>query len=318
LKKIFFDKLKRLPNHIAKRISKKIRVSKAKQERHLQLSDLQKDFENIGIQRGDTLLVHSALSEIGFIDGGPKTVIRSLVNVLDTKEAGNLVIPVYFMHTNMYKTCLQKDYVFDVKTAPTVVGAIPKAMLKTEGVYRSIHPTHSIAAKGKDAKFITEKHHIGEKTFGENSPFAKVVELNGKILGLGINLAWHTIYHHVEDIMDKEFPVKVKMDKIFHIPCKNNDGVLMKVGVQPLDLEISQTRIEKNNFLHNYFWEICSNLRILRIGKIGKARSWLVNAREFVDLVEKLASIGITIYSTEKYLKDQNLFPYNKIKDRLK
>jgi aminoglycoside N3'-acetyltransferase len=42
------------------------------------------------------------------------------------------------------------------------------------------------------------------KTYGKNSPWAKVIELNGKILGLGITIAWTTQYHHLEDIMFRQ------------------------------------------------------------------------------------------------------------------
>ncbi|GAH51465.1 unnamed protein product, partial [marine sediment metagenome] len=183
-------------------------------------------------------------------------------------------------------------------------------------IFRSIHPTHSISAKGKYAKKITETHHIGNKTYGENSPWAKIIELNGKFLGIGINLAWTTQYHYIEDIMNDKFPIKVKIDKIYKIKCKIDENKYVDVNVQPLDSDVAKTRIEKNPFIHNYLWDIFRKLNVLNLGKIGKANSWWVNAKEFCDILKKLAELGITIYSTKKELKKKKLYPFEKIKDQ--
>ncbi len=286
-----------------------------RKSRHIELDDIITDLKNMGLKQGDILLVHSSLKKIGFVKGGPKTVIDAMIKLLGPE--GTLVIPTFPLHKTMYELCTMDKYIFDYKTTPTGLGAIPAEFLKYEGIYRSIHPTHSISAIGRYAKQITETHHLGNKTYGENSPWAKVIELGGKILGIGIDLAWTTQYHHVEDIMGDEFPVKVKIDEIFKVKCKMDNDELIDVAVQPLDPEVAKTRIEKNPFINKYFWEIYEKLAILNIGQIGEASSWWVDADRFCEMLKVLAKLGITIYSTEKEIKSKNLYPYEIIKNKL-
>ncbi len=282
------------------------------------LNNLVKDLKTIGINEGDTLLVHSSLRSIGFVENGASTVVNALIAALGNE--GTLVMPAYSMMGTMYKTCKDKNYVFDLNKTSTVLGAIPSEFLKQEGISRSIHPTHSISSIGKNAKKITGTHHIGNKTFGENSPWAKIIELNGKILGIGISLGPTTQYHHVEDILDVDFPIRVKTDNIFKIKCRIDKNNYIEVEVQPLDPEVAKKRIDKreNDFIRNYFWEIFQKINLLNIGYIGEARSWWINAREFHEYLIKLANLGITIYSTREELEHINLYPFELIESKLK
>ena len=54
---------------------------------------LQRDFLNIGIQKGMNLLLHSSLSSIGWVCGGAVAVILALEKVLGPK--GTLIMPTH-------------------------------------------------------------------------------------------------------------------------------------------------------------------------------------------------------------------------------
>ena len=310
-----FIKLKELGYGLFKKYKSKInKVIVKSKARHIELKDIIADLKKRGIKKGDILFVHSSLKRIGFVEGGAQTVIDALLDTIG--QEGTLVIPTYPLHNTMYELCNMKNYVFDYKTTPTGLGAIPAVFLKYKNIHRSIHPTHSISAIGRYAKEITESHHIGGKTYGENSPWAKLIEMNGKFLGIGITLGPTTQYHYVEDIMGNDFPIKVKTNKVYKLKCKINRSKYIYVEVQPLDPDVAKTRIDKkkNSFIRDYFWEIYEKLGILNIGKIGEALSWWVNAKEFCEILIKLAKLGITIYSTEEYLKSNNLYTFNKLK----
>lgn len=286
--------------------------------KHITLEDIVKDLKLIGIRNNDVLLVHSSLKSIGFVENGAKTVINALLKVIG--QQGTLGIPTYSMKGTMYNTCISKNYTFDLKKSPAVLGAIPSEFLKLKGIYRSIHPTHSISAIGKYAKEITENHHIGIRTFGENSPWSKISELKGKILGIGISLGPTTQYHHIEDIMNEDFPVKVKLDEIYELKCKIGKRKYIKVKVQPHDPEVAKLRIDqkKNQFIRDYFWELFEKAKILHIGNIGESRSWWMYAKDCYDLLTKLAKLDITIYSTKNELISKNLFPFDLIREKIR
>ena len=275
------------------------------------LSDLVK----LGIMDGDCILLHSSLKSIGYVEGGANTVIDALIERISS--LGTLVVPTYPLLGTMLNTCLRKDYIFDLSKPSTTIGVIPSVFLTYKNTISSIHPTHSMSAFGKNAKFVTESHHIGNETYGKNSPWAKIIELNGKILGIGISLAWHTIYHYVEDIMGEEFPIKVKLEQSYKIKCKTTKSDFINVEVKPLDPVVAKTRIEKNPFILKYFSEIYENLDLIKYGRIGKAQSWVVHAKKFCDVLIQLANLGITIYSTEENLKEKKLYPFEQIKENI-
>ena len=54
------------------------------------------------------------------------------------------------------------------------------------------------------------------------------------------------------------------------------------------------------------------------IGYIGEALSWWVNAKDFCDVLIKLAKIGITIYSIEEEVKERGLYPFELLQSKLK
>ena len=140
-----YNKYKKFRSKFNKRIIKK-------KERHIELTDIISDLTNLGIKKGDVIFVHSSLRKLGYVVGGPSTVINALIEVIGPE--GTLVIPTYPLSGTMLSKCKKKNYIFDYKTTPTGLGSIPSEFLKFEGIFRSIHPTHSISAYGKYAKDI--------------------------------------------------------------------------------------------------------------------------------------------------------------------
>ncbi len=277
------------------------------------------DVKFMGLQRGDTVLLHSSLDSLGlnFIHAG-KLVLDGILDVLGPE--GTLAVPAYTIKGTMYETCKDKHYMFDRLTIPKDLGIIPVLLLRKPGVARSMHPTHSIAAIGKHAVDLTCDHHLGDLAFGDQSPWGKLARLGGKILGIGVNLGPNTFHHHVEDMMGDAFPVPVKIRKAYHVKVKQDDGTVTEVPVRPLDPLVARYRIDqqRNQFIQEYFWEIFTTFGVLHAGNVGNAGFWWVHAKEYRDLCEKLARLGITIYSREHELVKKRLYPLELIQDKLK
>ena len=313
-----FKKIRQVERIVFKKLHSKRNIKELKKKSKIfTLNDLIDDIKALGIKQGDVVFVHSSLRSIGYVEGGADTIINAFLEIIG--DDGTLIIPTYSNKGTMYNTCIAKNYVFDVKKSKTNLGIIPSTFLKRDGICRSIHPTHSVSAIGKYAKEITNKHQIGKKTYGENSPWGKILEFNGKMLGIGVSLHVNSQYHYLEDIMEEEFPLKTKVDNIYKLKCINQNNQPIEVEVQPLDPEVSKTRIdqEKNSFIRDYFWEIFKKTKVLRIGNIGNARSWWINTNVCYELLKRLAKLGITIYSTKDYLESKQLFPFNLIKEHL-
>ena len=141
----------------------------------------------MNILKGDIILVHSALSSIGYVDGGAETVIDALLET--TGEDGTVVM----------SSLTGWSDAFDSKTTPSVVGRISEEFRKRKGAVRSLHPVHSIVALGKQAKFITDDHDKCETGCGAGTPYLKLRDLGGKVMLLGVDMDRNTIMHSLEE-----------------------------------------------------------------------------------------------------------------------
>jgi len=284
-----------------KKIYANYREQKLKQKLPvIKRNDIIEDLGKIGLYKGDTVMVHSSLKKIGYVDGGPSEIIKALSHVLT--DTGTLVIPTYGMKEgSMYRTCIDKNYVFDPKTSKTDLGAIPSSFLETPNIERSIHPTHSVSALGKHAKYITESHSSAKSTFGENSPWDKLIQLDGKLLMIGLGMGRNTLSHALEDNEQNRFPLPVRMNKTYYKKCVDWKGNIIEVPVTPLHPKYVPRRIDQphRKDLREFFWEEFKRAGIINVGKIGLAQSWIASADMYYNHLRVLMKMGITIYSDE-------------------
>lgn len=154
-------------------------------------------FGELGITRGDTVLMHSSLTSIGKVDGGPEAVIDALLELIG--EEGTLAMPAF---TD------QMTNAFDSKQTKSDVGIITEVFRKRKGVLRSCHPTHSVCALGRNAEYITRGHQFSETPCGRETPFYRVMELNGKIMLLGVDMNRNTMLHAIEEAANAQYLVE--------------------------------------------------------------------------------------------------------------
>lgn len=294
------NELKKFIKGIIQTVQKKRREEELKQTQpHFSSSQITEDLRKMGILPGDMLFIHSSLKSLGYVDGGPKAVIQGLINAVGPE--GTLLLPTYYMPGgSILGTCQLDDYVFDPRLHGTNMGALPEAFLQFPGVCRSIHPTHSVSAIGKHAKFLTETHHLAPSIFGQGSPWQRFHELNGKVLGLGISMGPVTFYHLLEDTMEEDFPVKVWIEETYRIPCKGWNGEDYLVPVRPYRSEVTQNRIDHKSRedLRIFMWNYLTKNGSLKKGTVGNAASWYMDSKIFFNQLKNLADNGISVYSS--------------------
>ncbi len=170
-----------------------------------------RDLENIGLKGGDLVCVHSALGELGYIVGGTHTIIESLSQIVG--EAGTIMMPTFTSGNDTYTYAMNGPGDFDPEISQVTTGRLAEDFRKLYGVVRSIHPTHSVAAKGPLANELTKDHDKSLTPFGPGTPYDRLVALNGKILLLNTN--GNSILHKIEE--DINWPNSY-MDQVFELP----------------------------------------------------------------------------------------------------
>lgn len=167
---------------------------------------------DVGIRRGDVVIVHSSLKSMGYVEGGADTVIDALLKVLG--ENGTLVMP----------TLIQKDFSNAYQTwnldKPSDVGLITETFRKRDGVIRSDQATHSVAAFGPLKQYLTRDHGkygkrmgpFGDTPFAVCSPWQKLYDLNAKALMIGVSIVYNTSKHLTEYMMINHILDHVKDD----------------------------------------------------------------------------------------------------------
>lgn len=153
--------------------------------------NLQENLCSMNINPKGTLLVHSSMKAIGEVEGGAETVLDALC---DYMKNGLLVFP-----THTWKTVGKSTFVFDSRTEPACVGVLPNLFLKREGVLRSLHPTHSVAALGKDADAYVSGEEYSVTPCPRNGCWGKLIDRDAEILFLGCTLRSNTFIHGVEE-----------------------------------------------------------------------------------------------------------------------
>ena len=246
------------------------------------------DLKRIGVKSGDSVLVHSSLSKIGFVHEGPKSVVDSLFEVVG--ETGTLLFPA-FPVIGRAKTHLEEKHDFDIKIAPSQMGSITEYFRKLNDVHRSFHPTDSICAKGPLADYYTNSHYGQLTPYTANSPFRKLCSKKGKILMLGTTLNGAcTNLHTLEDAVDFKFPVYD--EKIFEVKMIDTRGneTFMKTKVHNPDYSAKRN---------------CDALKpmfekegVITDGLIGEAKSMLIDADKMLEvMINNYTEKGVTMYT---------------------
>lgn len=187
-------------------------------ERKLVLKqDIISALQAVGVEEGQSIEVHTSLSSMGYVCGGPQIVIEALLETVG--KNGTILMPTQSWK-NLDPTCgvhweepeawwqiIRDNWpAYDKNITPTnTMGAVAEMFRKWPGTLRSDHPARSVAAWGKHAEYLTQNHDLSN-IFGEGSPIGKLYELDGYVLLIGVGYDKNTSIHLAD--VRAEYPGK--------------------------------------------------------------------------------------------------------------
>ncbi len=235
--------------------------------------DLLADLQHMGLKPTDAIMVHSSMKSIGEVEGRADTVVDAFMEYF---SEGLLMTPT---HTWAQ---MGSDYsLFDPENEPACVGIIPNIFRKREGVVRSLHPTHSIAAYGPGA----EEYIKGEENV--TSPgqpggcWSRLLDVDAKILLLGCTHARNTFIHAVEELLD--VPERLT-EQPTDFQIKMSDGTIKEVAVYRHFNAVQPHISEEFDKLAQAFYELGAAKKV----KFGDADCILCEAKKIYEVTKKI------------------------------
>lgn len=186
-------------------LSKSINISKKTYENYL---------KDLKIKKNDFILLHSSADEMSRYDINPKEFIDCLLSLIGPE--GTIMMPAapVFKNDTPYYDYLNQDlnqtYEYSVKKSPIKTGLLPFILSRYKGSKRSLHPINSTIIYGKYTDFLLkdELKTSDLKPCGKNSPWFKAIELNAKIIGIGVDLVHSLTSIHVNEDISNSWPIQ--------------------------------------------------------------------------------------------------------------
>lgn len=185
---------------------------------------IKRGLRELGLGKGDIVVVHSALSSFGKVAGGARTVVDALLETIG--EKGTLLAPTQ-----------GSGRPYDASKAPSTLGAISEEIRRRPDAERSLSPFMPAAAIGLRAKELVENHHLREAPC-IGSPYHLAAEAGGYVLLLGVDQDRNTTLHvsealfgapYLSDVeaeyVDRDGKVRVHRGKLYPGPHRDFIGI---------------------------------------------------------------------------------------------
>lgn len=249
---------------------------------------------DLGLATGDLVYVHSGMDGLNL--AFPFYRILFLIQEV-IGPGGTLVFPTYPNHRMSSYEYLRAGKVFDVRRTPSYTGILTEFARRQKTSVRSLHPTKSVCAIGPAAEEITATHHLSPYPYDACSPYYKLIEGGGKIIGLGATTNYISFGYCVDDAFKEKFPVRVYHEQIFDAPCINYAGERVIVRTYAHDMS-TVVHPDMPVFMKTYVSEeACRDLRLRGM------RFFRANAPKLFEEMMALAKRDIVAYPRSVYRK---------------
>jgi aminoglycoside 3-N-acetyltransferase len=251
--------------------------------------DFLKTLEKLGIKAGDAVMVHASMANFNGFTGRPIDMIDVLKKAVTYD--GLLIMPS-MSYSGSSKSFLAQGKPLDVRRTPSQMGLLSEIFRRHKDVQRSINPAHPLLAWGQRSDWFLAGHQNCAYSFGMESPFAKLEELNGKILCIDVGYEFVTFTHFVEDRISDRLPFPLyDAEPMSGIVI---DSAGQQHNVQTYVLSDASRKLRREEKLV----AALKKGRKLLAARIGNTSLLAVNCRDIVNTAEEMLANGESFFAS--------------------
>ena len=239
--------------------------------------DIYKALKKIGISKNDTVYICPEIYKLGKLNDAKDTTeyiakfFKVIYDIIG--PGGTIVINTYTFQV------LREKKIFNYEKTVSSSGVFSEYIRKKKGSLRSVHPVFSVSAIGKNKKYICSNN--SPSNYGEGSPYQKFLDLNGKVLNLGMD-PWLNPFLHIAEMKAGISTKFSKLSELTYIQNKKRKKKIFSNYVRYLSLT--------NDFDYSSFAKELKKKKLIKSAKLGDGKVHSVNASKYVSLLTSLLS----------------------------
>ena len=251
--------------------------------------DILFDLKRAGLKPEDTVFLHSSLKSFGAIDG--KEVLDAFKTYF---TQGLLILP-----THSWSIITKDKDIFHAETTKSCVGALTNLALQDKAFKRSMHPTHSVCAYGKNKEQYLALDLNQKTPVSPTGCTGSLWKYHAKILFLGAPLSKNTFIHSIEEEMN--VPDRFT-NELFHFTSKGYGHSYSYI--MPRHYSTKRDHLSEN------YTKLKPHLLKYNIAKetyIGNSSTTIVDAYSCYTYVKNLLKNNLHIFDDDKeYIDDES------------
>jgi len=236
------------------------------------------------IKKDDIVFVHSSVDQLN-LDFPFYNIINILKDIIG--EDGTMLFPTFPKLTS-YKF-LEQGEIFKQKRTPSYMGILSEFARRDSQAVRSLHPTKSVVAIGKNATQLTNDHPNSPRPYDKNSPYYKVYQSRGKAIGIGVKTTFFSAVHVIDDIVPELMPINPYHKEILVGKC-------IDMNKKELNIKTFAHDMDKMNFDLPKFFRTQIDKSLCEDINIDGMNFFRADIKPCFDKMFELAKNGITIY----------------------
>ena len=177
-------------------------------------------FKGGGLNPDGLLVVHSAFSKLSRAGLRAERFIDALLSKVSD---GTLMMPAM-----TWRTVTDEHPYFDELETPSITGILSETFRTQYATHRSIHPTHSVSAKGVRAEYLVNNHEKCLTPCPPESPFGRLEDEDAHILLLGVGFESCTVIHCWEEEIAPDFYLRPEYEANIYY-CRDRHAVTHEV-----------------------------------------------------------------------------------------